>query len=74
MIERARQLSATRLVESLVVLEQEAKDIGWPDVGGLIEVALRMAVGHALELGSGTQVLDGIAELQRTADNAAKTH
>lgn len=74
MIERARQLSATRLVESLVVLEQEAKDIGWPDVGGLIEVALRMAVGHALDLGAGAQVLDGVAERQRTADDAAKTH
>ena len=74
MIEQAREVSARRLVESLVVLEQEAKDIGWLDVGGLIEVALRMAVGHALELGSGTPALDAIAEARRSTDDAVKTH
>ena len=74
MTEQTRQDSARRLVESLVVLEQEAKEIGWLDVGGLIEVALRMAVGHALELGSGPVVLDGMTEARRPAEDAVKTH
>ena len=74
MIEQTQQVSAKRLVESLVILEQEAKEIGWSDVGGLLEVALSMAVTRALEHGAETPTLDGITEAHRTTQNAAKLH
>ena len=74
MIEQTQQVSAKKLVESLVILEREAKEIGWSDVGGLLEVALRMAVARALEHGAETPTLDGITEAYRITQNAAKLH
>ncbi len=74
MIEETQRASAKRLVESLVILEQEAREIGWSDVGGLLEVALRMAVTHALQHGAETPTLDGITEAQRITQNTAKLH
>ena len=74
MIEQTQQVSAKRLVESLVILEQEVREIGWSDVGGLLEVALRMAVTHALEHGATAPTLDGITEACRITQNVAKLH